>query len=129
MMGLKICFYREIWIIIPKLSPLPLLIWSSASYNISQVSVTTAADTKWRQPNPYTTTNVVCGSRQQSGNSPPTHTPTIAPRSHKPRPKTMQTTSYPEPLDQFDWYFAGSIWATSLYRIGKICRVGLKSGL
>ena len=29
MMGHKICFYEEIWIIIPKLSHLPLLIWSS----------------------------------------------------------------------------------------------------
>ena len=28
MMGHKICFYGEIWLIIPKLSPLPLLIWS-----------------------------------------------------------------------------------------------------
>ena len=30
MMGYKICFNREIWIIIPKLSLLPLLIWSTA---------------------------------------------------------------------------------------------------
>ena len=29
MMGHKICFYREMWLIIPKLSPLPLLIWST----------------------------------------------------------------------------------------------------
>ena len=28
MMGHKICFYEEIWIIIPKLSLLPLRIWS-----------------------------------------------------------------------------------------------------
>ena len=28
MMGHKICFYGEIWLIIPKLSLLPLLIWS-----------------------------------------------------------------------------------------------------
>ena len=32
MMGLRICFYREIWLIIPKLSLLPLLIWSTAFY-------------------------------------------------------------------------------------------------
>ena len=29
MMGHKICFYGEIWRIIPKLSLLPLLIWST----------------------------------------------------------------------------------------------------
>ena len=29
MMGHKICFYEEIWIIIPKLSLLLLLIWST----------------------------------------------------------------------------------------------------
>ena len=29
MMGHKICFYGEIWLIIPKLSLLPLLIWST----------------------------------------------------------------------------------------------------
>ena len=29
MMGHKICFYGEIWLIIPKLSLLPLLVWSS----------------------------------------------------------------------------------------------------
>ena len=28
-MGQKICFNREIWLIIPKLSLLPLLIWST----------------------------------------------------------------------------------------------------
>ena len=27
MMGHKICFYGEVWIVIPKLSLLPLLIW------------------------------------------------------------------------------------------------------
>ena len=30
MMGHKICFYGKIWLIIPKLSLLPLLIWSTA---------------------------------------------------------------------------------------------------
>ena len=30
MMGHKICFYREMWLIIPKLSLLTLLIWSTA---------------------------------------------------------------------------------------------------
>ena len=30
MMGHKICFYEEIWIIIPTLSLLLLLIWSTA---------------------------------------------------------------------------------------------------
>ena len=29
MMGHKICFHEEIWLIIPKLSLLPLLIWST----------------------------------------------------------------------------------------------------
>ena len=29
MMGHKVCFYGEIWQIIPKLSLLPLLIWST----------------------------------------------------------------------------------------------------
>ena len=29
MMGHKICFYREMWLIIPKLSLLTLLIWST----------------------------------------------------------------------------------------------------
>ena len=29
MMGHKTCFYEEIWVIIPKLSLLPLLIWSA----------------------------------------------------------------------------------------------------
>ena len=29
MVGHKICFYGEIWLIIPKLSMLPLLIWNS----------------------------------------------------------------------------------------------------
>ena len=29
MMGHIICFYREMWLIIPKLSLLPLLIWST----------------------------------------------------------------------------------------------------
>ena len=32
MMGDKICFYGEIWLIISKLSLLPLLIWSSDYY-------------------------------------------------------------------------------------------------
>ena len=31
MMGHKICFYGDIWLIIPKLSLLPLLLWSSVS--------------------------------------------------------------------------------------------------
>ena len=31
MMGHKICFYGEIWLFIPKLSLLPLLIWSTDS--------------------------------------------------------------------------------------------------
>ena len=31
MMGHKICFYGEIWLIIPKLSLLPLLIWSNGN--------------------------------------------------------------------------------------------------
>ena len=30
MMGHMICFYGEIWLIIPKLSLLPLLIWCTA---------------------------------------------------------------------------------------------------
>ena len=30
MMGHKICFYEEIWLIIPKLSLLPIFIWSTA---------------------------------------------------------------------------------------------------
>ena len=34
MMGHKICFYEEIWIIIPKSSSLLLLIWSTAKYFI-----------------------------------------------------------------------------------------------
>ena len=29
MMGQKICFYGDIWIVIPKLSLLPLLFWST----------------------------------------------------------------------------------------------------
>ena len=29
MMGHKICFYGELWLLIPKLSLLPLLIWST----------------------------------------------------------------------------------------------------
>ena len=29
MMGHKICFYGEMWLIIPKLSLMPLLIWST----------------------------------------------------------------------------------------------------
>ena len=33
MMGHKICFYGEIWLIIPKLSLLPLLMWSTAIWN------------------------------------------------------------------------------------------------
>ena len=33
MMGHKICFDGELWIIIPKLSLLLLLIWSTDSYN------------------------------------------------------------------------------------------------
>ena len=32
MMGHKICFYGKMWIIIPKLSLLPLLIWSTADF-------------------------------------------------------------------------------------------------
>ena len=32
MMGYKICFYGEMWIIIPKLSLLLLLIWSTGSH-------------------------------------------------------------------------------------------------
>ena len=43
MMGHKIGFYREIWIIIPKLSLLPLLIWSTAEvfsiFHLSQIHV------------------------------------------------------------------------------------------
>ena len=31
MMGHKICFYGKIWIIIPKSSLLPLIIWSTAN--------------------------------------------------------------------------------------------------
>ena len=31
MMGHKICFYGEIWLIIPKLSVLPFLIWTTAA--------------------------------------------------------------------------------------------------
>ena len=31
MMGHKICLYQEKWLIIPKLSLLPLLIWSTES--------------------------------------------------------------------------------------------------
>ena len=34
MMGHKICFYGEIWIIIPKLSLLPLLIWSTGKSSL-----------------------------------------------------------------------------------------------
>ena len=40
MMGHKICFEGEIWIIIPKLSLLPLLIWSTGvnfSHMVSEV--------------------------------------------------------------------------------------------
>ena len=36
MMGHKICFYGEIWLIIPKLLMLPLPIWSSATYFVYQ---------------------------------------------------------------------------------------------
>ena len=35
MMGHKICFYGGIWLIIPKLSRLPLLIQSQASVEVS----------------------------------------------------------------------------------------------
>ena len=34
MMGHKICFKGEIWLIIPKLSLLPLLIWTTDLINI-----------------------------------------------------------------------------------------------
>ena len=31
--------------------------------------------------------------------------------------KTLQKSSFPEPLGGLGWYFAGSIWGTSLYKI------------
>ena len=34
MQGHKICFYGEIWLIIPKLSLLPLLIWSTVTADL-----------------------------------------------------------------------------------------------
>ena len=39
--------------------------------------------------------------------------------------KTIQMTSFPEPLGRLGCYFAGSILGTSLYRIAKIVSVGL----
>ena len=38
MMGHKICFYGEILIIIPKLPPLPLLIWSTGTAHYSDLN-------------------------------------------------------------------------------------------
>ena len=37
--------------------------------------------------------------------------------------KTIQKYSSPEPPGGFGWYFAGSIWGTSLYKIAKIVPV------
>ena len=37
MMGHKICFHGEIWLIIPKLSLLSLLIWSTVYANTLQI--------------------------------------------------------------------------------------------
>ena len=37
--------------------------------------------------------------------------------------KTIQTTSSPEPLGLFGWYFTGSIWGIFLYIIAKIVPV------
>ena len=38
MMGHKIRFYEEIWLIIPKLSLLPLLIWSTDVYGVCGIT-------------------------------------------------------------------------------------------
>ena len=40
MMGHKICFYGEIWLIIPKLSLLLLLIWSTGPYLFDYKTIT-----------------------------------------------------------------------------------------
>ena len=45
MMGHKICFNEEIWIVIPKLSLLLLLIWSTA-YNYLKYSCSASASSK-----------------------------------------------------------------------------------
>ena len=36
MIGHKICFYGEMWLIIPKLSLLPLLIWSTEARELKR---------------------------------------------------------------------------------------------
>ena len=41
MMGHKICFYEKICLMIPKLSQLPLLIWSTDDINIIQPNIQT----------------------------------------------------------------------------------------
>ena len=38
--------------------------------------------------------------------------------------KTIYMPSYPEPPSRLGWYFTGSIWGTSLYKVAKIVSVG-----
>ena len=42
MMGHKICFYAEIWLIIPKLSLIPLPIWTTGEGDYERLSASSA---------------------------------------------------------------------------------------
>ena len=44
MMGHKICFYEEIWIIIPKLSLLLLLIWTTEYYLCQELEMVSSSE-------------------------------------------------------------------------------------
>ena len=50
MMGHKTCFHGEIWLIIPKLSLLPLLIWSSDAFKRYAYGMAVNADAAHTAP-------------------------------------------------------------------------------
>ena len=47
MVGHIISFYGEIWLIIPKISLLPLLIWSTETFDLDEVTHTCRIPVGW----------------------------------------------------------------------------------